>query len=72
MHRRFQLHRSEDVSKISGTGIVAEGCQFADGAVSWRWCVPGKTPTWGLAPNIDEFISNHGHDGKSKVVWIDQ
>ena len=27
----FQLHRHEDESGVSGTGIVAEGVQFSDG-----------------------------------------
>lgn len=31
--RRFELHREEDVSGVSGTGVVAEGVAFSDGRV---------------------------------------
>lgn len=35
--RRFELHRFEDISGVSGTGIVADGVQFPDGVVAMRW-----------------------------------
>jgi len=37
MRRTFVLHRDEDVSGVSGTGVVAEGVVFSDGAVVVRW-----------------------------------
>jgi hypothetical protein len=34
--RLFLLIRNEDVSGVSGTGIVAEGVEFSDGTVAMR------------------------------------
>jgi hypothetical protein len=69
MHRRFLVNRIEDVSGVSGTGIVAEGCQFHDGRIAWRWI--SDSPSWGLADSIDEMISKHGHKGKTEIIWRD-
>jgi hypothetical protein len=35
--RHFQLDRVKDSTKISGTGLVAEGVEFDDGQVVLRW-----------------------------------
>lgn len=35
--RRFQLHRDQDITGVSGTGIVADGVLFADRSVAIRW-----------------------------------
>jgi len=40
--RHFQLDRVKDISKISGTGLVAEGVEFEDGQVVVRWYNTGS------------------------------
>src|SRR5579872_1239536 len=35
--RRFVLVRHEDVSGVSGTGVVAEGVAFSNGVVALQW-----------------------------------
>ena len=35
--RRFELHRDDDVSGVSGTGVVAEGVLFSSGRVALEW-----------------------------------
>lgn len=67
--RTFQLQRLEDVSGVSGTGIVAEGVQFHDGqcAVSWF----GSHHTVEIAPSIDTVMAIHGHGGKTVLVWTE-
>ena len=35
--RRFKLVRNEDVSGVSGTGVVAEGIEWTNGNVSVCW-----------------------------------
>jgi hypothetical protein len=40
--RRFELHRDEDATGISGVGKVAEGVQFSSGEVALKW----MTPIW--------------------------
>lgn len=65
--RTFQLHRDEDVSGISGTGIVAEGIQFSDGVCVIRWFgVHQSTVVW---PSIADVEAIHGHGGATRIVW---
>ncbi|WP_237771266.1 hypothetical protein [Kribbella sp. ALI-6-A] len=67
--RRFRLMRYEDVSGVSGTGPVAEGVQFTDGAVALRWF--GDYPTTTVWDGIDSVIAIHGHGGATEVEWLD-
>lgn len=67
--RRFRLIRYVDVSKVSGTGNVAEGIQFSDGSVAVRWI--SRTPCTAVWDNIDALLAVHGHGGKTEVEWID-
>lgn len=70
-HRRFVLDRSEDATGISGTGTVVEGVQFSDGTVTTRWVV-GEYRSHGLYPSIAAVEAIHGHDGLTKVRWLDE
>ena len=67
--RRFYLERVEDESGVSGTGRVAEGCEFEDGAIAMQWLSHKTSITF--FRNIRNLKSIHGHGGKTKVVWID-
>src|SRR5262245_15896268 len=67
--RRFQLMRDEDVSGVSGTGVVADGVEFPDGSVALRF--RGDWPTTNPHPSIESVIGVHGHGGKTRVVWLD-
>lgn len=68
-HRRFILYRSEDVTGLSGTGVVAWGILFPDGHVSTRWNGhPAQTCVW---DRIDDVIAIHGHAGATRLVWLD-
>lgn len=67
MTATFILQRHEDPSGISGTGEVAWGAEFPDGAVAVRW--PGihpSTATWG---DIRDVEAIHGHGGKTTVSY---
>lgn len=68
--RRFLVVRDEDVSKVSGTGIVCEGIAFSDGhaAIHWlgRW--PMTTPHHEGIKTVEAI---HGHEGRTRVVWLD-
>lgn len=67
--KRFKLIRKEDISGISGVGIVAEGCVFENGkaVVVWR----GDHSSTNIYESITEVVYIHGHNGKTEVVWID-
>jgi hypothetical protein len=67
--RRFRLIRHHDVSGVSGTGPVAEGVQFTDGAVALRWY--GDYPTTTVWDAIESVIAIHGHSGATEVEWLD-
>lgn len=66
--RTFSLQRDEDVSGVSGTGVVAEGVEFSDGTVALRWTAGehGSTVVW---DSIEPVVLIHGHDGRTSVVW---
>lgn len=64
----FALYRVEDVTGVSGRGNVAHGVQFADGTVVIRW--RGEDPSTVVWGSLDAAMRVHGHDGKTKVVWL--
>jgi hypothetical protein len=68
--RRFELYRDVDPSGVSGTGIVAEGVEFTDGKVALRWCSEWPT-TVVFDRGIDSVEEIHGHNGHTRIVWLD-
>lgn len=72
-HRRFILERQTDISGVSGTGVVVEGCQFSDGAVVVHWL--GRWPTTTVFHTLDAAMEAvdaiHGHDGTTLTRWVD-
>lgn len=69
--RRFRLLRTEDVSGCSGTGYVAEGVEFSDGAVVLRWTSKWPTSVVFHDRGIESVQALHGHDGRTTVEWED-
>ena len=67
--RLFQLHRNQDASGVSGTGIVAEGVEFTNGECALHWL--SDKPCIALYANIETLKDVHGHGGMTKVVWIE-
>lgn len=68
--KTFVLERDEDVTGVSGTGVIAEGVQFRDGTVALRW-LTGEHRSTVLWDNIYSVEQIHGHDGKTRVVFDD-
>ena len=78
--RRFELVRNEDVSETSGTGVVAVGVEYPDGAVHMQWRNAAnddlETDANGCAfkPAPDGLAATteiHGHDGRTTVRFLD-
>lgn len=68
--RRFWLVRHQDVTGVSGAGVVAQGAEWTSGAVTLHW--PGNPiQSTGLYRCMDELLRIHGHDGATEVAWID-
>ncbi|MFF2094803.1 hypothetical protein [Streptomyces sp. NPDC058202] len=69
----FRVHRAEDVSGVSGTGVIAEGVQFSTGWVVTHWL--DQPPMW--EPKTDVWYHKgtgpitkvHGHGGATRIVW---
>jgi len=79
--RYFTLHRMEDTTGVSGTGVVAWGVKWPDGSCSLRWL--GKTPSFvsyeGVPEELelqrmgDKHVDHvHGHHGKTILIWADE
>lgn len=71
--RRFELHRDADVSGVSGVGVVAEGVEFTGGTVALRWASNPDTPTSVVFHDngIASVEAIHGHDGRTRIVFLD-
>lgn len=69
--KRFELHRTTDVSGISGTGTVAEGVAFTDGTVVLRWKTEWPTSVVFHDRGIEAVQAVHGHGGATRIVWLD-
>lgn len=67
--RRFILVRDEDVSGVSGTGVVVQGCQFENGKAVMRWV--SETSSVAIYESIEDIIKIHGHNGATRLVWVD-
>ena len=69
--RRFELVREEDVSGVSGTGVVAHGVQFPGGSVVLRWDSGNVPASLTMHVDIAAVIAIHGHEGRTTVEWLD-
>ncbi len=68
--RRFVLYREQDVSGVSGTGVVAEGVRFSDGRVALVWL---RAPAaLSVFAGIGDLMRVHGHGGLSRIEWLDE
>lgn len=67
--RQFYLVRREDVSGVSGTGVVAEGCVFTNGKVALAWISQYRSVT--VFDSLEEVEQIHGHDGRTTIQWVE-
>ncbi len=67
--RLFVLNRVEDATGVSGTGIIAEGVQLTNGRCVLSWMT--QHTSTGIYDNIEELEKIHGHQGMTKVEWVD-
>jgi hypothetical protein len=57
--RRFVMHRENDISGVSGTGIVLEGVLFSTGVVVIHWLTPPPRGSISVFDSIDQFLAIH-------------
>jgi hypothetical protein len=73
----FKLVRDQDVTGISGTGIVAIGCYFqlfdqdigqnSANIAIMQWLKAPKSTAW-YTQGWEQIILIHGHKGKTKII----
>ena len=68
--RLFRLERDEDESGMSGVGVVAMGAEYPSGRCVMEWIVPPFTMGWYQA--VQDVETVHGHQGKTRVIWLDE
>lgn len=68
--RRFRLEREQDVTGVSGEGLVANGVEWPDGSVTLRWAAPPFQTTV-CHESIESVKAIHGHGGATAVTWLD-
>lgn len=66
--KRFVLVRDEDISGVSGVGVVAEGVEFTGGRCALHWLSPLTSVS--VYDSIEVLIGVHGHEGRTKVKWL--
>lgn len=69
--RRFELHRFEDETGISGVGVVAEGVELSSGVVVLQWLTEWPTSVVFHDRGVESVEAIHGHNGKTRIVWLD-
>ena len=57
--RCFTLRRQDDVSGVSGTGVVLEGALFSTGVVVIHWLTPPPRGSIAIFDSLDQFLSIH-------------
>ncbi len=62
----FQIVRDEDVTGVSGTGVVAVGCNFMGHGCVLQWMGEVVSTFW--YPNLQTVEALHGHGGKTRVA----
>ena len=68
--RLFHLKRDIDETGVSGIGIVAEGVEFTNGMVAMTWFSPHRCMNF--YESIKTVEQLHGHEGNTKIVFLDK
>lgn len=65
--RRFVLNRKQDISGVSGTGIVAEGVVFTNGKVAVSWLTQYTSIV--IYDTITHVEAIHLHNGATEIIY---
>lgn len=68
--RRFYLNRKNDVSGVSGEGVVAVGVQFPNGKCVLNWVT--DTPSFNFYNSINDIKDIHGHGDSTEIHFMDE
>jgi len=65
----FFLNRKEDVSGVSGQGVVARGVILPSGHCVMEWLT--FTSSIAIYKNINDLMEIHSHGGKTEIIMGD-
>lgn len=65
--RLLHLERDEDISGVSGVGVVAFGAEFPDGTIVLRWDTQVRSTV--MYDNYDDLQTICGHAGRTRIVY---
>lgn len=71
MMRRFKLVRNEDVTGLTGIGIIAEGVTTTGGGAFLHWMTEHETFVY-WPGGVDAILAVHGHSGATVARYIDE
>ena len=57
--RRFVMRRENDISGVSGTGVVLEGVLFSTGVAVVHWLTPPPRGSIAVFDSFAQFLSIH-------------
>lgn len=67
----YKLVRHEDVSGVSGTGLVAWATEYPNGWTTVSWVIKPECPSVVIYTSLNDAISIHGHNGATEFVLVD-
>lgn len=67
--RTFRLVRDDDITGVSGTGVVCEGIEFSDGTAVIHWIVGAYHTTTIHPDGVGSVAHIHGHGGATRLVF---
>lgn len=68
--KTFTLNRKTDVSGISGSGVVCEGCIFSNGKVALNWLTEISSIV--IHDSLENVRKIHGHNGDTEIIFTHQ
>jgi hypothetical protein len=68
--RKFTVYRINDITGVSGTGVVAEGVEFACKTIAIRWLTPPPDGDVQIKGSLDKFLEIHVHPHPENITII--
>jgi len=62
--RTFRLHRHEDVTGLTGLGVVAEGVVFSARSWAMHWLSELTS-----IHAVEDILAIHGHQGRTELIY---
>jgi len=57
--RTFTVHRQNDETGVSGTGVIIEGVLYATGQVVLHWLLPSPKGSIAIFESMGDFVGTH-------------